>query len=195
MKTSNTLLATGIIMLVLAGAGSSSAAYISVKAALAQYLLERAWTQSTNEAQPHKPWQWADTATAARLSYTLNNRSDSQSMIVLDNASGEAMAFGPGLVGGELGKASQMTIAIGGHRDTHLAFLEHASNDTRFELQLLDGSVQRYQFEDATVVDSRTTQLQIAIDRPGLVLITCYPFNALQTGGPLRLVARAKHLP
>ena len=182
-------------MLLLAGAGSSSAAYISIKATLAQYLLERAWTRSTSENQPTKPWRWADTATAARLSYTLNSGTQSRSMIVLDNASGEAMAFGPGLAAGEPGKASETTIAIGGHRDTHLAFLEHATSDTHFELQLLDGSVQRYQFEDAIVVDSRSEQLQIATDQPGLVLITCYPFNALQTGGPLRLVVRAKHLP
>lgn len=182
-------------MLILAGVGSSGAAYISVKATLAQYLLERAWTQSSSKEQPQKPWHWADTATAARLTYTLNNKTESQSMIVLDNASGEAMAFGPGLVAGQISKASQMTVAIGGHRDTHLAFLEHATSDTRFELQLPDGSVLHYQFEDAFVVDSRSEQLQIATDHPGLVLITCYPFNALQTGGPFRLVARAKSQP
>lgn len=181
-------------MLVLSGLGSSGAAYISAKATLAQYLLERAWMRSSSTAQPHKAWHWADTAPAARLTYSLNEEAKRQSMIVLDNASGEAMAFGPGLVAGQLSKASRTTVAIGGHRDTHLAFLEHATEETQFELQLPDGSIQRYQFEDAFVMDSRADQLQIAADQPGLVLITCYPFNALQTGGPLRLVVRAKSL-
>ena len=180
------------IALLLSGATGSRAAYLYVKAQLAQTMLHQAWARTLDAQQPIKPWSWADTTTAARLSYTLSDSDSGHSVIVLDNASGEAMAFGPGHVAGALDDASNTTIALGGHRDTHLAFLEFADKQSVFELQVPSGKTLTYHFEDSFVVDSSSQQLQIASDAPGLVLITCYPFNALQTGGPLRLVVRAK---
>ncbi len=180
------------IALLLSGATGSRAAYLYVKAQLAQTMLHQAWARTLDAQQPIKPWSWADTTTAARLSYTLSDSDSGHSVIVLDNASGEAMAFGPGHVAGALDDASNTTIALGGHRDTHLAFLEFADKQSVFELQVPSGKTLTYHFEDSFVVDSSSQQLQIASDAPGLVLITCYPFNALQTGGPLRLIVRAK---
>jgi len=43
----------------------------------------------------------------------------------------------------------------------------------------------------ARIVDTRTDSLSINPQRTGLVLITCYPFRADQTGGPLRYVVTA----
>lgn len=183
----------GLVVLLIAGLGGAQASYIATKAYLAQVLMEHAWTHETQVThQPAKPWAWADMATTARLRYQLDANSRVRSLIVLDNASGEAMAFGPGLVAGELNNASQTTIALGGHRDTHLAFLEHADERTTFELQAPDGKILRYRFDDSLVVNTTTEQLQIATNLPGLVLITCYPFSAMQTGGPLRFVVRAR---
>ncbi|MFK7994797.1 MAG: class GN sortase [Granulosicoccus sp.] len=186
------ILSLGLVTLILATISGSRAAYLDVKALASQWLMQRAWEDSLDNAEPAKPWSWADTKSTARLSYTLTENSAQQSLIVLDNASGEAMAFGPGLVAGKLANAASETIAVGGHRDTHLAFLEHANQQTRFELQIVDGRTLHYRFEDSFVVDSGKEILQIATDKPGLVLITCYPFNAMQTGGPLRLVTRAR---
>lgn len=166
---------------------SSMSFYISAKAMLAQQLLQHAWNTSIESGVGAKPWSWADVNTTARL----NLPSINASFIVLSDASGEAMAFGPGLVAGNPLNAKTESLAIGGHRDTHLAFLEHMAINTPIELQAMDGTTHRYRLLDKQIVDSSKMSLAIATDKPGLVLITCYPFNAQQTGGPLRMVARA----
>jgi sortase A len=42
------------------------------------------------------------------------------------------------------------------------------------------------------VLDSRHDRLLIEADRPMLTLLTCYPFDAVLPGGPLRYVAIAE---
>ena len=170
---------------------SSASFYISAKALLAQQLLQHAWNTSIESGVGTKPWSWADVNTTARL----NLPSINASVVVLSDASGEAMAFGPGLVAGNPLNAQAESLAIGGHRDTHLAFLEHMAIDSPIELQALDGTTHRYKLLDKQIVDSSKTSLAIATTTPGLILITCYPFNATQTGGPLRMVARAVYQP
>lgn len=191
-RRSSLTLLIGVCVLASAALTGSHATYLSVKAYAAQLLMNRAWATTLQHNNATKPWSWSDSKAVARLSYSLREETESQSLIVLDNASGEAMAFGPGLVAGKPANFLDETIAIGGHRDTHLAFLEHANVQTQFELQVADGRTLRYRFENSFIVDSRLHTLQIAADHPGLVLITCYPFNALQTGGPMRLVTRAR---
>ena len=175
------------ILIFVAVALSGTSVYISAKALLAQQLLQRAWNTSLDSGFGAKPWRWADVSTSARLSLPGTN----ESFIVLSDASGEAMAFGPGLVAGNPNNAAVESLAIGGHRDTHLAFLEHIETGATIEVQSLDGVIHQYQLIDKQVVDSSKTTLAIANNWPGLVLVTCYPFNARQTGGPLRMVARA----
>lgn len=167
------------------------ATMIGGKAWLGQHLLSQAWQQSRLGGRSVKPWPWADVSTIARLEIPSLHRS----MIVLSDASGEAMAFGPGLVAGDPLRAANSTLALGGHRDTHLAFLQDLQPGDLISLHSLDGQTFHYRLIDKLIVDSRVQSLQIATDAPGLVLITCFPFDAVQTGGPLRLVARADILP
>ena len=55
--------------LALAGVLSiAQGAWIPVKAALAQVLLDNAWRETLYSGQPLKPWPWADTWPVARLS-------------------------------------------------------------------------------------------------------------------------------
>lgn len=172
-------------MLIMAVGLFSSSIYMSTKAIVAQHLLHRAWYQSLQSGQHTKPWQWADMHTIARLAFPLIDKS----FVVLSSASGEAMAFGPGLVAGDPSSALTQTLAIGGHRDTHLAVLEHMNVDAPVELQTPDGLTHRYRLTHKRIVNSSKDAVSIATDTAGLVLITCYPFNATQTGGPLRMVA------
>lgn len=165
--------------------------WISGKAIVAQWLLNSAWQRSVSTQTPDKAWPWADTAPVARLSIP----SLGESFIVLSNASGEALAFGPGLVAGNPDKLSEQAIAIGGHRDTHLSILEAVEPGTRIWLQNIQGQSQQYQINQHQIIDSRTQSLALNQSQAGLVLITCYPFNAATVGGPLRLVLTADPIP
>src|SRR5262245_5819805 len=83
------------VALILPGVAlTGNALYIRAKAELAQILLERAWTTTLATHQPTKAWTWADTWPVARLSFPNLDRS----AIVLNEAGGEALAFGPAYV-------------------------------------------------------------------------------------------------
>ena len=79
---------------------------------------------------------------------------------------------------------------ISGHRDTHFHFLQ--SMQTGDLLNISTAGISRW-FEVKTmdIVDSRFEELVI---EPGMVrvsLVTCYPFDSMDTGGPLRYVVTA----
>jgi len=181
------LISFGVAALLIATASGSRSLWISGKSIVAQHLLESAWQLSQHGDVRKKPWPWADVTTVARLDVPSINAS----LVVLSDASGEAMAFGPGLVAGNPDNAARETIAVGGHRDTHLAFMEHLEIGSLLFLESSNGTSYPYVLKDKKIVDSRTHTISIATQQAGLVLITCYPFSASQTGGPLRLVATA----
>ena len=172
---------------VLSAYTGAHAGWLMAKASIAQHLLDVSWSNSIRVGAARKPWAWADSRTVARLQVP----SIDVSLIVLDNASGEALAFGPGLAGGDPHRVTSNTLAIGGHRDTHLKFLQHLPVGARLLIETLGNPPTHYQLVDKQIVDSRLQSLALSTQMPGLVLITCYPFNARQTGGPLRMVARA----
>ena len=175
---------SGIVLLAKAG-------YIQAKASLAQYLIEDAWQASAPAGRSVKPWPWADTWPVARLRLP-GERVD---LLVLAGDSGHALAFGPGhsLASAPLGSGG--LAVVGGHRDTHFAFLRDLLPGTPLELELPDGSVRRYRTAAGAIVDIRRTPL-VRDDRADtLLLVTCYPFDALTTGGPLRYVVAARPEP
>jgi len=179
------------VLLSLAAFAGGQSLWISGKAFVAQHLLERAWRSTLRTHHLAKPWPWADIAPVAKLNVpTLD-----LSLLVLGDASGEAMAFGPGLVAGRIAAADSEVIALGGHRDTHLAFLENLPSGSAIRLQTSQGIWHNYRLRSSQVVDSRSNTVTIARNHPGLVLITCYPFNAMQTGGPLRYMITAQWQP
>lgn len=185
------LLTGSVLMLTASLLSGGQSLWISGKAVVAQWLLNSAWQRSVSTQTPDKAWPWADTTPVARLSIP----SLGESFIVLSNASGEALAFGPGLVAGNPNKLKEQAIAIGGHRDTHLSLLEAVEPGTRVWLQNIQGQSQQYQISQHQIIDSRTQSLALNQARAGLVLITCYPFNAATVGGPLRLVLTADPIP
>lgn len=166
-----------------------SAIRIEAKAQLAQVLIKDAWEkklQSPNDFAA--PWPWADTEPVARLQWLDNAAQVKRDLYVLAGAHGRTLAFGPGLLDGLKQSSAQV---IGGHRDTHFAFLKHIKHGDRFRMQTPDGRWQDYAVSHRRVVDSRNTPLWIDPDKNSLWLVTCYPFHAIAPGGPLRFVVRA----
>jgi sortase A len=176
-------------LLLLGAQQLAAAGLIYARAALAPLLVERAWAATlARGGSPHKPWPWADTWPVARLQVPRL----AIDQLVLTGATGNTLAFGPGLDAAGVAPGREGTAILAGHRDTHFRFLENLRAPMRLLLQLPDGRRLRYRVVGAGVVDSRRqTPAGLSAGPASLMLVTCYPFDALRPGGPLRYVVRA----
>jgi sortase A len=164
-----------------------SGTYIYTKAQFAQLLLNDAWSKTLNGEQKVKPWGWADTYPIAKISFV-----DSQkNYIVLAGGSSRTMAFGPGHVIATPLPGKQGNSVIVGHRDTHFTVLKDLKLGDKVQVQMPNKQI-NYQVAKRLIVDQNQTEVMQDYGREQLTLITCYPFNALQAGGPLRYVVLAE---
>lgn len=207
-----------IVMVGLAAVASyhlGTAGYMWAKAELGQWLIADAWQQvlavsaakvkSSNSQYEHQqelaqeqqiePWLGADTYPVAELHFP----SQQKSQIVLAGTSDKNLAWAPTLLlaGSKPGQAGNMVISA--HRDTHFAMLQNVQTGDVIEVTAANGDVHKYLVTDMQIVDSRTTGLDLQTqNQPGqpaqalLTLVTCYPFNALRPGGPMRYVVTAE---
>jgi len=162
-------------------------AYIFAKAQLAQVLLNRAFEQSISSGQPVKAWSWADTWPVARVEIARLGAS----AIVLRGTSGEAMAFGPGLMDETAAIGAPGTSVIAAHRDTHFAFLENVVTGDLVIITRNDGHRFTYRVTGMQVVDWNRSGIDRHAAGFNLVLATCYPFDAV-TRGPQRYIVKAE---
>jgi sortase A len=162
-----------------------NALWIPAKAVLAQYLLERAWVRTLQGESGARPWPWADTGPVGVLEVPgLGIR-----QIVLEGTSGRNLAFGPTL----LSQPGGSDLLLSGHRDTHFRFLEQLGKDELIRITTVEGS-HEYRVSWLEVIDSRRLELVTEPDTQRLTLVTCYPFDAISAGGPLRFVVTARPL-
>jgi len=174
----------GAVLLCLAGWQFADAAFIHGKAWMAQHLLQQAW-QATLEGKPEvKPWPWADTWPTARLQVPRLN----EDAIVLSGAGGNVLAFAPGHISHSAMPGERGLSIISAHRDTHFAFLQQISMSDEVIVTNADGEKSVYEVIAIDVVDARNFKVVDQPSRSILLLTTCYPFNAITTGGPLRFV-------
>lgn len=166
----------------------ASGFWIPAKAGLAQILLERAWAATRSGRDDARPWPWADTVPIARLSIPRLN----VSWIVLSGASGRNLAFAPAHLDGSALPGEAGVVVIAGHRDTHFERLGELEPGMEILLENGLGEISRYTVTGSEIVDSRTARLRLDAESPVLVLTTCYPFDALTAGGPLRYLVEAR---
>jgi sortase A len=181
----------GVVLLVLVGVGAwqvGEGVWIHVKAQVAQVLLQRAWVRTLAGEGEARPWPWADTWPVARLRVPAHGAD----LIVLDGVSGRTLAFAPGHASASARPGEPGTAIVSGHRDTHFRFLEHVRAGDEIVVDAPDGSTRRFSVGETVVVDARTGFIHTGRDRARLVLLTCYPFDAVQPGGPLRFVVVAE---
>ncbi len=165
---------------------------ILAKAWLAQQLLERAW-QRTLEGERHvRPWPWADTWPMAELLVPrLGIR-----QIILSGDSGRVLAFAPGYSEASAEPGTRGISVISGHRDTSFRFLKELQSGDTIELR---NPTERfiYTVSERAVVDQRYFQINPQLDETEmteahLMLVTCYPFDALKPGGDERYLVLAR---
>jgi sortase A len=162
-------------------------AYIHAKAWVAQQLIASSWQRTLHGEKAVKPWPWADTWPVAQLSAPAQE----VRLYVLAGASGRTLAFGPGHVDGTAIPGMEGNVVLSGHRDTHFRFLQTLRIGSALELQAADGTSHRYRVTHMQIVDKSDTRVLLPSQDAQLTLVTCYPFDALVPGGPLRYVVVA----
>lgn len=166
----------------------SAGGYIQAKALLAQYLLRTAWAETLTGAGKVRPWPWADTWPVARLRAPEHE----VDLIVLAGASGRTLAFGPGHLDGTPQPGQAGNAVLAGHRDTTFRFIRWLAPGDRLIVQRPTGARVTYRVVNAQILDSRKQWVAPDTDRRRLTLVTCYPFDAVIPGGPLRYVVTAE---
>jgi sortase A len=171
----------GAVTILVLAAGTAlvaSALYIPAKAALAQVLLERAWERAQAGEGSAKPWSWADITPVAVLEVPrLGERS-----IVLEGASGEAMAFGPGHMSNTAPIGGRGTAIVAAHRDTEFRYLREMQDGDRIIVRTADGRSSAFRVVEMRVVRADASGLDPDDGGPTgarLALVTCYPFNGV----------------
>ena len=183
--------AVGFMLLGFGGWQLGAAGYIHAKAWLSQVLLSQAWAdtlaQTGADSRLQQPWPWADTGPVARLRVPELG----VDQIVLAGASGRTLAFGPGHLDQTAAPGQARHSVISGHRDTHFAFLRDLTPAMKLEVQRADGGWRNYRVRESQVIDARSARLSLAVEQPALTLVTCWPFDTAETGGPLRYAVYA----
>ena len=180
-----------IALLAIAGlACFGSGVYIYAKAGLAQALLHSAWARTQDSGLPAQPWPWADMHPVARLIAP----SQDADVLVLSGASGRTLAFGPGVVSGSANPGAPGNSVITAHRDTHFRFLQRMSAGDTLVVEGRDGARRHFHVRRTYVADFRALNIPRQTLQPTLTLVTCYPFDAINPGGPLRYVVVAEAL-
>ena len=165
-------------------------AYIPAKAWFAQELMLRAWARTGSGEVRATPWPWADTWPVARLTA----RAGKVDLIVLAGGSGRTLAFGPGHLSASAMPGEPGNAVIAGHRDTHFQFLKNVQLGEQLMLESSKGLKHLYEVVGVDIVDSRKASLLLDTEDAILSLVTCYPFDAREAGGPLRYVVTARML-
>ena len=161
--------------------------WIQIKAVVAQELLERSWEQTLEHGTPVQPWPWADHWPVAQLKL-LRAKSE---LIVLSGDSGSSLAFAPGWNAKSAKPGEQGVTVISGHRDTHFKILKDTAIGDSIDVVTTQGGTVNYQVKIIEVVDSRVATINTEQSGQTLVLVTCFPFDAVVAGGPLRYVVTA----
>jgi len=183
------IVAGALVAVAVAGAATfAEGAYLIAKAGAGQWLLHRAWLRARETGQAVKPWPWADTYPIARI---VASRLDAD-VLVLAGASGRTLAWGPGHLDDSAPLGAAGNAVVSAHRDTHFRFLRDIAVGDDVVVELADGARRRYTVRERYVADVRSLRLPRTTIVPTLTLVTCYPFDAVIPGGPLRFVVVAE---
>ena len=170
----------------------ATAGWIQGKAIIAQQLLNHSWDKTLidinddKQAAQYRPWPWADTWPVAKLIVPQHHIEQ----IILAGDSGSSLAFGPGHSFASQEPNTTGLTMISAHRDTHFSFLENIKKGDAIYLQTPGKNI-LYRVDDIKIVDSKTFSLQQVNDEKTLVLVTCFPFNAILTDNSLRYLVYA----
>lgn len=189
-RTTRLLRWPAVILVATGGLLLADGVRIRAKAAVAQVLLRSAWARTDTDAARVVPWPWADTWPVARLVVA---RLDVD-QIVLADAGGESLAFGPSHVAGSAVPGADGITVLGGHRDTHFDWLERLVVGDVLVLETPGG--RRHAYRAAAVATAPAVDVELRVqgcDR-ALVLVTCRAPRAARRNSRPRYLVTAHSL-
>ena len=74
------------------------------------------------------------------------------------------------------------------------SFLRHVAIDDEIDIETRGGQRVRYRVREAFVADKHDMEVAGAVDGTRLTLVTCWPFDAVRPGTPLRYVVVADRI-
>lgn len=161
--------------------------YMDVKAKVAQILISSSWEGRSQNSSPSKPWWWADTRVIARMDVPRLK----ETVYVMQDDSGESLAFGPGHMRASAQPSKSGHVVIAGHRDSHFYFLKNIKVGDLINTENNQATKKQYRVTELKIIN--TNEQEIALfEYSQLTLITCYPFEDFMPGGPLRLIVNAE---
>lgn len=164
---------------------TGNALWIPVKAAISQYLLERAWQGTLAGRSRAAPWPWADTWPVARLTF------GGHAAIVLADSGGEGLAFGPTHVAGSAAPGEPGTVVISAHRDTFFRGLGNLQPGDVIGLEAASGKSRRYRVTGSIVLGKPELAIPSPAMGDALILVTCWPLGGVDVGTRKRFVLYA----
>lgn len=170
----------------------SAGSWIHIKAQLAQLLISQAWEKSLSTQDIHRPWPWADTWPVAHITL-YRDQLNIGSWYVLNGIQGNALAFGPGWMQQSAYPGIAGTTVIAAHRDTQFSVLGRLHIGDNISITTQNNTQIHYTVSETYIIDSHKESLTLDNNaNPTLLLVTCYPFDALLPNGPLRYLVKAE---
>ena len=171
--------ALGCCLVVFGLIGIAKASMQPIKAIIGQHYLEVAWKESLKANKLSKPWRSADFYMIGELTVPKLKIS----RVILNSASGEAMAWGIGRVDNAQTSSKSQPIILAGHRDSHMQFMSKLNIGDKIELMMSDGIIKTYIISGTEVSNKPEVALSpVSSGRESLILTTCWPFNAIKSG-------------
>ena len=161
---------------------------IEIKAKFAQILLQHAWHQTIKTGKNYQPWGSFDSVPIMRLSIPQHNINQ----IVLKGTSGQALAFGPAFHEESFLPQEKKITIISSHRDSHGVFIKKLQLGEEIKIQDADNHWHTYTIDSVFVINVQKEKIAMDSNEDSLLLITCYPFDAIRSGTSLRYIVSAK---
>ena len=163
---------------------------IEIKAKVAQYLLNNAWDKTIETGDEYEPWPGFDGYPILKLSIPKFNLQQ----IVLSNTSGQSLAFGPSFHPETyLPKENKIT-AISSHRDSHGYYIRDLKINDFVILEDKEDNKFTYKVKNFKIINVEDKDLQFDKKNSQLLLITCYPFDAVISGTNLRYIVFSERI-
>ena len=179
------------VFLLLAGGGyfAYEGLKIELKARVAQILLQYSWHKTLTTGKNYQPWPSFDGTPIMLLEIPNHNITQ---IVLKSNLSGQSLAFGPSFHEESFLPHEQKVTIISAHRDTHAVYIKKLQLGEEIKIQDADNHWHTYTIDDFFVINVQKEKIAMDSNEDSLLLITCYPFDAIRSGTPLRYIVSAK---